>query len=358
MFTWSENPINDLWNHIRFFGKRVNCKRLLLGEIDSGRKIHYTEGPDLDKKVNQISMCINQASEYFTAAHQVSINTSPLLLFYGMLSLAKALIVANKRDIFLEDIKYHGLYTRPIDDELLKYRDNPKNWTMEQEYAITNDGVFKHFTEIVDKFTFENGSIIKFKNILSICPEISAMYEKYYDEASKTLPLYSFKKISDEPIKIMLAFNVKNENEVYIRFPEFRNDFDLAPDLLHEQARQFISKDLSDYPNYIDRFQPVVGGDYVVGYLEYDVNNTNKKHVINQALADYIAMYILSLCVRYKQDFWGSVVNGEKTGILGLIELYISVIKRRYPNIILDLLVGEKFRYGSPAYLGGPLLKF
>ena len=352
MFTWSENPINDLWNHIRFFGKRVNCKRLLLGEIDSGRKIHYTKGPDLDKKVNQISMCINQASEYFTAANQVSINTSPLLLFYGMLSLAKALIVANKRDTFQEDIKYHGLYTRPIDDELCIYRDNPKNWTMEQEYAVTNDGVFKYFTEIVDKFTFENGSIIKFKNILSICPEISAIYEKYYDESSKTLSYYSYEVISEKPLQIKLAFRIKDENEVYIRFPEFRNDFNLAPDLLHEQARQFISKGLSDYPNYIDLFEPFVGGRYVVGCLEYKVNNTNKKQVINQALADYIAMFILSMCVRYKQDFWGSVVNGEKSGILGLIELYISVIKRRYPNIILDLLVGEKFRYGGPAYLG------
>ena len=62
-------------------------------------------------------------------------------------------------------------------------------------------------------------------------------------------------------------------------------------------------------------------------------------------------MYILSMCVRYKQDFWGEIIQGEKNGIIGLIELYLSVVKRRFPNSILNLLFGYEFSYGSPSSL-------
>jgi hypothetical protein len=125
MFTWSENAKSDLWNHIKFFSNEYNCRKLLKGEIKGGRSIIYSDSPELERKVKQITMCLKQATEYFSAAEEVSINTSPLLLFYGMLSLAKALIVSNKETIYLEDIQYHGLDTRPRTDELKTYHDNP-----------------------------------------------------------------------------------------------------------------------------------------------------------------------------------------------------------------------------------------
>jgi hypothetical protein len=62
-------------------------------------------------------------------------------------------------------------------------------------------------------------------------------------------------------------------------------------------------------------------------------------------------MYILSDCVRYQQDLWGSIVQGKTTGALGLVDLFIAVSKRRYPNLILDQLFGERFEYGSPGRL-------
>ena len=119
MLTWSENPNNDLWNHIKFFSSEHNCRKLLKGEIKGGRPLIYLDSPELEKKVKQITMCLKQATEYFAAANEVSINTSPLLLFYGMLSLAKVLIVFNKEEIFLESVQYHVLETRPWTEELI-----------------------------------------------------------------------------------------------------------------------------------------------------------------------------------------------------------------------------------------------
>lgn len=349
MFTWSENPKSDLWNHIKFFSNEHNCRKLLKGEIKGGRSLIYSDSPKLEKKVKQITMCLKQATEYFAAADEVSINTSPLLLFYGMLSLAKALIVSNKEEIFLEDVCYHGLETRPRTEELRIYHDNPTSWSMEEEYAVTNNGVFKYLSEVVGKGIFEDGSVIRFKDILSICPEISEIYEKYYNEPAKVLYLYSFHIISDLPRKFKIAFLTKYKAEVYKRFPKFMEDFDVSQELLDGQAIEFISHEFSVEPDYFSLFNPLVGGQYVVSGLNYKCNDESKNKVISQVSLDYLAMFILSICVRYKQDFWGLIINGEKSGILGLVELYISVVKRRYPNFILNLLVGENFDYGSPA---------
>lgn len=350
MFTVSEQPNIDMWNHLKFLGNKNNCIKLLSGEIQSTRPTFSFDVSDLEKKANQISMCINQASEYFLAANQVSINTSPLLYFYGMLSLAKALIVANKQEVFLEDINYHGLHSRPINKDLAAYKQNSKDWSMEKEYAITNDGVFKHLTETLDGFSFQNNSIITFNDVLSICPEISGMYLKYYNNYSNVLPLYKHEETSS-PFSITLFPRKLDENEIYKSIPELEVDFVLSDEIMHGQARKLISRELTRFPDYMSIYKSVVGGEYIVGGVQYQYNKKNKKISLNQASTDYIGMFILSICVRYKPDFWGSVIEGNNSGVLGLIELYINVIKRRYPNIILDNLFGEQFRYGTPSYL-------
>lgn len=350
MFTVSEQPNTDMWNHLKFLGKKNNCIKLLNGEIQSNRPTFSINESDLEKKANQISMCINQASEYFLAANQVSINTSPLLYFYGMLSLAKALIVANKQEVFLENINYHGLHSRPINEELKAYKQNSNDWSMENEFAITNDGVFKHLTETLDDFSFPNRSIITFKKVFSICPEISAMYTKYYGKPPNVLPLYEHEETLS-PYSISLFPRELDEKKIYESMPELEMDFELSDEILHQQARKFISREMTGFPDYMSIYEAIVGGKYIVGGVQYQYNENNKKISLNQASTDYIGMFILSNCVRYKPDFWGSIIEGNNSGVLGLIELYINVIKRRYPNIILDNLFGEQFRYGTPSYL-------
>lgn len=118
MFTWSENPYIDMWENINFLSKEENVKKVISGQIVSKRTILYSESDVLEKKAAEISMCVRQAFEFFTAADNCSITTSPLLYFYGMLSLAKAIVIADNRDVFIDSIKYHGLHTRPTNERL------------------------------------------------------------------------------------------------------------------------------------------------------------------------------------------------------------------------------------------------
>jgi hypothetical protein len=188
-----------------FLSKKNHAKNLLSGKISSKRTVFYKLKEVLDKKANQVSFGISQSFEYFQAADSVTIATRPLLCFYGMLSLAKSLIVANNKDLYLEDIKYHGFTQRPIDIALETYVNNPKDWKMESEYAIIREGVSQHLTEVMCGFRFPGKTIITFKDILAVCPEIAQMYEFFYGGPSKTIYLYRFRTISKDPYKIEIC---------------------------------------------------------------------------------------------------------------------------------------------------------
>jgi hypothetical protein len=348
VFTWSEDPYRDMWHHLMFLAKRDNARNLLSGNIPSNRSVIYNPGSSLDKKASQVSFGISQSSEYFRAADAVSVATSPLLYFYGMRSLAKSLVVANEADTYLENMMYHGLAKKSRDAALEAYEKDPQSWTMEAEFAVTRKGVFKHLTQAVSDFQYPDGSVITFKDLLAVCPEIRQMFSKYYGETSKTLYLHSFQETSKDPYRIQICPDERDESKIFQCIPEFATDFDMAPGVLHPTAKIFNSRDLKAFPDYLGIYCAVVGGRYIVGGLPYKVGNSQYKRYVDPLITDYVALYILSSCVRYKQDFWGSVLQGEKSGVLGLIELYLSVVRRRFPNLILDELFGQEFEYGVP----------
>ena len=124
MFTWTNQPYESMWNHLRVLQIPKNVEALLTGKMKSERQSFFESCELTSRKSHQIAYAIKQADEYFTAGDSVSIATSPLMYFYGMLALTKALLVANSEETLLEDIKYHGLYTRPITSDLRRYTSN------------------------------------------------------------------------------------------------------------------------------------------------------------------------------------------------------------------------------------------
>ena len=346
MFTWTNQPYESMWNHLKMLTYQANAKALLNGQLGSKRRFCVLEGNLLDKKSAQLAYSIKQAYQYYKAADLVSIDTSPLLYFYGMLSLSKALIVANHNTFLLDNIKYHGLFTRPITSNLNRYVTDDSNWCIEQEYAVTNDGVFKEFLKIVQDFSLPNDSIIRFKDVISIDPEMSNIYTKYYNEIPKIQYLYKVTK-TNSIIEIVPA--TKNQADFESRFPHITNDFELQPHLIDYLYLAYKSKSKMDkLPENIGVYYPFVGGKYLISSITYENNDIfySDKYVI-PVVGDYINMFILSNCVRYKQEFWGQIIDGSKTGAMAIINLFISIARNRFPNFILNYLFGEVFEYGT-----------
>jgi len=355
VFTWTDNIYETVWNHLNLFAYPTNVNRLLTGEIASNRNIKYDDQETIDRKSRQIAYSISQAFEYFKAADTISINTSPLLYFYGMLSLAKALIVANNPDIFLDDVKYHGLYVRPITDDLRHYVEDQSMWSIDREFAVSNEGVFKHLTDLIHSFKLPDSSIIFYKSLLSVDPELSEIYIKYYQEKPNCQYL-SHHTVLEDPDKDVFTYelliNCDDKISLENRFPDLKTSFEIGGRSGKKNQIGYRNKSgVKSFPESLGIYVPVTGGNYLIGGLEYKNNEETFKRYIAPELCDYLSMFILSNCVRYKQDFWGQVVRGEIEGTIGIINLFISNSKKRFPNFILNNLFNESFEYGSPGYL-------
>jgi YaaC-like Protein len=215
MLTWTDQPYSTMWAHLRLLSHEQNARRLLQNNMGGARTRPTVQSILLDQKAAQLSYCVLQAYEYYQAAESVTINTSPLLYFYGMLSLAKATIIANDPDKLLDDIRFHGL----------QHDKARRANTVEDQVAILNGGVFDDFINVVAGFRFPRGATFGFKVVLSISPELSNMYERYYPEKARCMYLYNIETLSKDPYKLRVRPQVRTKEEAYARIPELANDF-------------------------------------------------------------------------------------------------------------------------------------
>jgi len=352
MLIWTENPINEMWKQLKFISYKENCRNLLIGKIKSGRTLIYsTTDTILERKIDEISMCIQQGIEYFDAANRITINTSPLLVYYGMLSLAKALVVANSKDTFIDDIKYHGLSTRPVNAELEAFRSDKTNWCIENEFAVVNSGVFNSLNTLINPSrVLHKDSIINIKNSISCVPEMKALFEKFYNEHSNSFDMYTeLKEFETGKLEFAIG-NEENPEKLFKCIPKITNDFEQTENM-HNLFPHFRSKENMkiEQIDYIENYSSFVGGRYIISGLKYEINGQENKMIIDQVLIDYMVLFILGEQVRYHQDLWGKLVRGENSGTIGLLEIYIDIVKRRFPNEILNRLFEEDFDYGTPA---------
>jgi hypothetical protein len=323
-----------MWGHLRLLSYEHNARRLLAGDLGKRRKNTPPGSELLDRKAAQISYCILQAHEYYKAAEAVTIHTSPLLYFYGMLSLAKAVIVANDPVKLLGDIKYHGL----------RYdKAGGRAGALDEQTALLDGGVFDELTEVICNFRYPRRVTFKLKDILAISPELREVYEVYYGEPSRTV-YGSAHVLSSDPYVIELS-PAERHADIASYIPEVAEVFQITHG---KSGRLTLKAGASRSKQCFAEYRPVVGGMYIVGDLVYIHDGAKDSRHLMPPLADYIAMYIMSDCVRYQQDLWGNVVQGKTTGAIGLVDLFISVSRRRYPNLILNTLFGEAFDYGSP----------
>jgi hypothetical protein len=297
----------------------------------------------LEAKSRQLAYCIVQASQYYRAADAVTVDTSPLLYFYGMLSLAKALVVANDSQVLLDGVRFHGLKmdrsTPPVSLEALGARIDKRR----------DRGVFSYLTKVVQGFEYPQGAVLTLKDVLSISPELFEMYERYFGEKARCVGCYMTRLHSTNPYRIEICALANAPEDVTARIPELGTDFSLRQNQGATCVYQwFTSKEtVSGPPTGFWEYSPPTGGRYLVGALPFTVESKEKTHWIHPALTDYITMFILSNCVQYKQDLWVSVVQGRETGVLGLVDLIVSIAKHRFPNLILNSLFGETFIYDA-----------
>ncbi len=168
-----------------------------------------------------------------------------------MLALAKATILAWNATVSLLDLKYHGLDTRPRSGDLRLYRETPDKWTVSEEYASANNGVFMRLAEVYGMDSLAVGDVFTFNDILKTDAELAVAYNRMNDFSSLTFPLYS-SSVSRDPLKIILHPSTASVEEFKKVFGFIEADFEISSTLLHGQAITVTSRShLERWPSYL-----------------------------------------------------------------------------------------------------------
>jgi hypothetical protein len=297
-----------------------------------------------------IAYLLVQAEEYYKAAEVTSLATKPLPLYYGILALAKASILAWNDTVSLLDLKYHGLDTRPRSGDLRLYRETPDKWTLSDEYASANNGVFMHLAAVYGMDSLVVGDVFTFDDILKTDAELAVAYNRTNDFSSLTFPLYSSSS-SRNPLKFTLHPSTRSVEQFKKVFGFIEADFELSSTLLHDQAITVTSRDhLKQWPPYLGLERPDAGGRDLVGPALNQLD-AQKRRYVPRSVADYAGVFILADLVRYRPQFWVDVVRGDPRGNIGLVSLYVTSCRRRFAHDMLNTLYGEFFSFGTAARL-------
>lgn len=109
----ADDPVRFAWTGLRQFQN----VQYTVGKIEEYHDPPASQKKNVLKQAQQIRYCLAQAEEYFTASSVVSLATKPLLLYYGIMSLALAeILIKQSGDSSLDRARgqhaHHGLDLR------------------------------------------------------------------------------------------------------------------------------------------------------------------------------------------------------------------------------------------------------
>jgi YaaC-like protein len=344
---WSDTPIQDMWRLIRYFRSPMNVYNLLVGKVASGRTVLRPEDGAARQCAYAVSACVRQADEYYAAAETVGLATKPLLQYYGAQCLAKAVILLNEPGVGTEDVKYHGLGTRPGGargdqrDQLLEYSSNPGLWVVEAEFGITNDGVLPHLCQVAGDAVPPRGEVIRFKELLRITPDLWDLYRRHFTESHHAFYLAGEPEVTkDGRFEVYFTSRVTHQQIIAV-FPEFDGSYEQVEK--HSSPGFRSSGVVSELPSFFRTEKGTIAGNYFL--------RPHPSGLWRSPSVLYAGLYILSMLVRYKPAFWMRVIEGEVSGGAALVEAFCTLARRRYPNDMLELIWGEDVRFATPGYL-------
>lgn len=281
---------------------------------------------------------LKQGASYFHSAKQSEIIVRPLLLYYGITSLMKAVILI--KDPYYPrttSVLQHGITTR---------KRKKSNYVFQQdEIKVQKDGLLPLFSQLVIADPLELHSKYKVIDLLSLLPELQESFSLLYQR--KTMLEFSMTRKSSS--SCTFTFSNKELEKHSLSFPEAR--FLFSSNLsTNEQIVSFSEECLSftlatseacfipekDHTQIFRDYR----GDYFL-YLEQPLTVSNEIIIYN------MLTYILGMLCRYDTELWGEILFSFSSNDLYIIEEFLQLSLRKFPNLILNQLFDETIIFES-----------
>ncbi len=296
------------------------------------------------RQVSEISSNIIQSREFFRNAEDANLSVKPLLLYYGVNSLARGLVLLLNPYLSESSLKpSHGLDT--INWRQSISENNLKDLTVE----INNGGFYELLTSTKNKSYLKlHSSGINWKvnfpvpnlkkrftleNLIRIIPDLNVEYNKWLNENSETLKVSKFAsndmeyRFTIEKFKInqtIISNNFDSNILSNIRITENTSNFEIAiPVTYFPQLSQSINENIFGIGN--------------VTLCRLIPDNI----YLNSISQLYCLSFYLGMLSRYFPSYWINLNKTEKgDSIYPLLLKSIDLIIDDYPTLIYEFLEG------------------
>lgn len=326
----TEEPYRKLWDTFMFFENEQTTSRFLRGQyekigLDNPQRLAYLATP-------KVIYGIKQARQYYKAAEYGDIMTKPLLLYYGMMSLARALIATREPEYpSTTSVLKHGLSTRKLKRDAYQF--------VLDEVRVQKDGVFVVLHSMLQGSDFGERNRVILKDLLSVIPDLSAGFEQIYG-----LPAVceiEYKNESDAhfwdlPRKILHARGHTRDEFVQLMNRAANADqpiFHLkqmdAPGRLH----LYHNTPVTDHPMVIFDLSGKP-------HLRYPHDHDK---FIPEISLHFMLMFVLGMLCRYETERWGEMILLFSSQDVYVINEFLNLSMRKFPNLILNELFDARY---------------
>ena len=266
---------------------------------------------------------ITQAYEYFSAAKSVTLNTSPLLYYYGVANLMAGVFSLMADRTF--DIGGHGL-----DFELPETRSRFADLIIKTRWEAT--GAFRTFSEVLDVSSkMEGGQSWTLLEILGSIPELLPEFERCYpNDKPYVIPVEVVKSEDSQFDRIALSaverFEDKDEmlQSVEDYSGAYLNAYKTNTYLVMRYC--LTAKEIGIYSISGQKFLPLVHA------------KGSTRVVLPTILYSFMGLYALGFVSRYRPQDWTPFVRQDDSGERSMLQRFVHTLARIVPNLVLNML--------------------
>lgn len=322
------------------------------------------------QKAQHIADCIRQAEAYFNTASRSDLAIKPLILYYGMLNLAKALMLFGENPLTLEadvlkkeGLGYHGLTINPKNSSDTAIRDKHDEILEEFCYVSTpranQETVFKLLHQCWSDTPLQNTIRFSVGDLASMHPSSWKSYADYTGRDPKYFPAKSSFRTTAQGYEHFLLFEgtfqfLTYQNAVPVGGEGNKFFENYIPRLATLYNRDTV---YSPYgyrskriPTALDEYQPVYHANTGESFTMADSTAGIPLHLIE---VEFVMMFILGSLTRYAPHKWLKDVLYEGGDAMFVIEGFINSVSQSFPKLILEELDERQYTFtGDSAYWG------
>jgi len=365
----AETPIDGIWARLDQFASRQLAEKLVLRRAQEESIVLNPSA--VQSKASGVAYAIRNASDYFRSLPFESLNKRTLSLYYGVLALAFAEMLASPRGpTDLDEVEGmtkqgHGLYTVPsvagdlggINVGVLASGFFPR-WVTFLGHDTAKFPKAKPKTPS-DIEKLAPGTASTFGALLASIPELGDLFLEVFDlPPSWVVPEFGFdvnsghyggKRRASEPDStyIQLIDPSKRITDETVRAAGWPiAEVTAVPEDEHGRAFQ-VRVDHAGYTYWHEALpihhspfdqRPTLIVPVLAGISEY------------RAIATSI-LYTLSILVRYMPSVWRRVEGGDWDQHLAMIKAAVAAFERVLPEEFLESIIGERINARQPGTL-------